>query len=184
MIMDHLEMVEKLREKANVSYEEASAALEKCNWDLLDALLMLEGEGRLHRDNDAPKKEEYTTRVQPKPEKKANHGGFAMLMRGLAQAIRRLNTVQLLIKKNGEVRLELPMSVVLLLIIISIWAVGIVAIVAMFFGYRFAVKGLSFDDSVNAAMDKAGTFVDDVAKAGPTVVIIDNNKTEQENSEE
>ena len=175
MIMDHLEMVEKLREKANVSYEEASAALEKCNWDLLDALLMLEGEGRLHRDNDAPKKEEYTTRVQPKPEKKANHGGFAMLMRGLAQAIRRLNTVQRLIKKNGEV---------LLLIIISIWAVGIVAVVAMFFGYRFAVKGLSFDDSVNAAMDKAGTFVDDVAKAGPTVVIIDNNKTEQENSEE
>ena len=75
------------------------------------------------------------------------------------------------------------MSVVLLLIIISIWAVGIAAVVAMFFGYRFAVKGLSFDDSVNAAMDKAGTFVDDVAKAGPTVVIIEN-KTEQENSEE
>lgn len=181
--MDHLEMVEKLREKANVSYEEASAALEKCNWDLLDALLMLEGEGRLNRDSEAPEKKEYTTRVQPKAEKKANHGGFAMLMKGIAQVIRRLNAVQLLIKKNGEVRLELPMSVVLLLIIISIWAVGIAAVVAMFFGYRFAVKGLSFDDSVNAAMDKAGTFVDDVAKAGPTVVIIEN-KAEQENSEE
>ena len=182
--MDHLEMVEKLREKANVSYEEASAALEKCNWDLLDALLMLEGEGRLNREGGAPEqKKEYTTRVQPKAEKKAGHGGFAMLMKGTAQIIRRLNAVQLLIKKNGEVRLELPMSVVLLLIIISIWAVGIAAVVAMFFGYRFAVKGLSFDDSVNAAMDKAGTFVDDVAKAGPTVVIIEN-KTEQENSEE
>lgn len=182
--MDHLEMVEKLREKANVSYEEASAALEKCNWDLLDALLMLEGEGRLNRDSASPKKEEYTTRVQPKAEKKAGHGGFAMLMRGLAQVIRRLNSVQLLIKKNNEVRLELPMSVVLLLVVISIWAVAIAAVVSMFFGYRFAVKGLSFDDSVNAAMDKAGTFVDDVAKAGPTVVIIDSNKGDQENDAE
>ena len=181
--MDHLEMVEKLREKANVSYEEASAALEKCNWDLLDALLMLEGEGRLNSEGDAPNQEKYTTRVQPKAEKKAGHGGLAVLMKGLAQVVRRLNSVQLLIKKNGEVRLELPMSVVLLLVVISIWAVGIAAVVAMFFGYRFAVKGLSFDDSVNAAMDKAGSFVDDVAKAGPTVVIIEN-KTEQENSEE
>ena len=53
--MDHLEMVEKLREKANVSYEEASAALEKCNWDLLDALLLLESEGKLHREGETPK---------------------------------------------------------------------------------------------------------------------------------
>ena len=40
--MDHLEMVEKLRAKANVSYEEARDALEACDWDLLDALLMLQ----------------------------------------------------------------------------------------------------------------------------------------------
>lgn len=180
--MDHLEMVEKLREKANVSYEEASAALEKCNWDLLDALLLLEGEGRLNENGAAPKQENYTTRPKPQKEKKEGHGGFAMLMHGLAQVIRRLNAVQLLVKKNGESRLELPMSVVLLLVIISIWAVAIAAVVAMFLGYRFSVKGLSFDDSVNAAMDKAGNFVDDVAKAGPTVVIIDS-KTESETTE-
>lgn len=179
--MDHLEMVEKLREKANVSYEEASAALEKCNWDLLDALLLLEGEGRLNDSDAAPQKEEYTTRPKPQKEKKENHGGFAMLMHGLAQVIKRLNMVQVLIKKNGEVRLELPMSVVLLLVIISIWAVIIAALVAMFFGYRFAIKGLSFDDSVNAAMDKAGNFVDDVAKAGPTVVIVDHANKDDDN---
>ena len=37
--MTNLEMVETLREKANVSYEEAKAALEASNWDLLDAIL-------------------------------------------------------------------------------------------------------------------------------------------------
>ena len=46
--MDHLEMVEKLREKANVTYDEARTALEVCNWDLLDALLLLENEGKLN----------------------------------------------------------------------------------------------------------------------------------------
>lgn len=178
--MDHLEMVEKLREKTNVSYEEASAALEKCNWDLLDALLLLESEGKLHREGEAPKQEAYTTRPQPKAEKKANHGGLAVLMKGLAQVVRRLNSVQLLIKKNGEVRLELPASVVLLLLVISVWMVAIVAVISMFFGYRFAVKGLSFDDSVNAAMDKAGDFVDDVAKAGPTIVVVTNEKNDEE----
>ena len=39
--MDHFEMVEKLRAKANVSYEEAKAALEASDWDILDALVLL-----------------------------------------------------------------------------------------------------------------------------------------------
>ena len=40
--MEHFEMVEKLRQKANVSYEEAKDALEKCDWDMLDALVLLD----------------------------------------------------------------------------------------------------------------------------------------------
>lgn len=178
--MDHLEMVEKLREKANVSYEEASAALEKCNWDLLDALLLLESEGKLHREGETPKQEAYTTRPQPKSEKKANHGGLAVLLRGLAHAIRRLNSVELLIKKGDEVKLELSMTVVLLLLILSFWGVAIAAVVAMIFGCRFSVKGLSFDTPVNEAMNKAGDFVDEVVKAGPTVVVVTNEKNDKE----
>ena len=40
--MDHLEMVEKLAQKAGVSYEDAKMALEACGWDMLDALVYLE----------------------------------------------------------------------------------------------------------------------------------------------
>ena len=64
--MDHFEMVEKLRTKANVSYEEAKAALEASNWDILDALVLLENEGKV---NNGATKAEYTT--QEKPETKA-----------------------------------------------------------------------------------------------------------------
>ena len=37
--MEQLEKVEKLRERADVSYEEAKEALEDCDWDLLDAMV-------------------------------------------------------------------------------------------------------------------------------------------------
>ena len=40
-------MVEMLHEKANVSYEEAKAALERNNWDVLDALIDLEKMGKV-----------------------------------------------------------------------------------------------------------------------------------------
>ena len=42
MIMDKLEKVEKLREKTGVSYEDAKNDQEKCDYDLLDAIINLE----------------------------------------------------------------------------------------------------------------------------------------------
>lgn len=41
-----IEQVEKLQQRANVSYEEAKEALEKCDGDILEALIMLEKEGK------------------------------------------------------------------------------------------------------------------------------------------
>jgi NACalpha-BTF3-like transcription factor len=40
--MENLEKVELVREKCNVSYEEARDALEACDYDVLDAIVMLE----------------------------------------------------------------------------------------------------------------------------------------------
>lgn len=42
-----LEQVEQLRTRAEVSYEDAKRALEACDGDLLDALILLEREGRI-----------------------------------------------------------------------------------------------------------------------------------------
>ena len=55
--MDKLEKVEKLRERANVSYEDARTALEENGWDLLDAMVALEKSGK----TDAPAQEQYST---------------------------------------------------------------------------------------------------------------------------
>ena len=44
--MERLEMVERLKARAGVTYEEARNALEESNWDLLQAMIDLENKGK------------------------------------------------------------------------------------------------------------------------------------------
>lgn len=186
--MEHLEMVEKLREKANVSYEEAKAALEACDWDLLDALLMLESEGKLHEMEEAA----YTTREEKAPEaqeapqkKKKEKGVFASLIQGLAGLIKKGNAISLDITKNGETRLSLPLTVVVIALIFMFWWMLIAAVLAMVFGYRYSLRGSTVDNAVNSAMDKAGDFVDNVVKPNDVKVVREESdrKSGEEKSE-
>ena len=47
--MEKVEMVEKLRSKTNISYEEAKDTLENTNWDILDAVVYLERIGKIKK---------------------------------------------------------------------------------------------------------------------------------------
>ena len=177
--MDHLEMVEKLREKANVSYEEANDALEACDWDLLDALLLLESNGRLNEMEEAA----YSTREQQKEEKPnaqtrkpRENGLIATLLHGLGTLIKKGNAVSFQIKKNGETRLSLPLTVMVIALIFMFWWMLIAGIVAMIFGYRYSIQGLTIDENVNKAMDKAGDFVDNVVHPEPVKVVREKEK--------
>lgn len=58
--MDNFEKVEKLREHANVTYEEAKEALENSNWDILDAMIYLEKNGKTRESQRA----EYSTKTE------------------------------------------------------------------------------------------------------------------------
>ncbi|NLJ64224.1 MAG: DUF4342 domain-containing protein [Christensenellaceae bacterium] len=63
--MDRFEMTDKLSQKAEVSYEEAKAALEASNWDLLDAMILLENKkaGRWADDESNTANEDYADEV-------------------------------------------------------------------------------------------------------------------------
>lgn len=58
--MEYLEMVEKLREKTGVSYEDARNALEAANYNMLDAIVYLEQQGKI----PAPQRTAYSTEPQ------------------------------------------------------------------------------------------------------------------------
>ena len=62
-----LEQVERLREKAAVSYGQAKAALEYSGGNLLDALIYLEERGVIPRPEDAY----YSTKGEAPPEQAA-----------------------------------------------------------------------------------------------------------------
>ncbi len=47
--MEKFKLVDKLKNKANISYEEAKDALEKSNWDMLEAMLYLEAHGKVQK---------------------------------------------------------------------------------------------------------------------------------------
>lgn len=49
--MEINEMIKKLMEKAHVTYEEAQEVLERCKWDLLDAIIYLERSGKVENND-------------------------------------------------------------------------------------------------------------------------------------
>ena len=51
--MDKFEKVQKIKEKTGVSYTEAVEALDRCNGDILDAIVYLERSGRTSERNTA-----------------------------------------------------------------------------------------------------------------------------------
>ncbi|MHC1786597.1 MAG: ubiquitin [Christensenellales bacterium] len=160
--MDHFEMVEKLRAKANVSYEDAKTALEASDWDLLDALVYLEKEGKMRKEEAAS----YTTKQEPRPEAapvgEGAGGVFRRIFELIASLINRMNKVSLEARKKGKAVLTLPLSTFLLLLIFGFWGIVPLMIVGLFFGFTYRFQGSDAVAAFNKAMDKAAGVAENI----------------------
>ena len=63
--MDELDKVERVREKTQVSYEDAKAALDAHDGNVLDAIIELERSGKAHTTSASYAS--YSTQAQPEP---------------------------------------------------------------------------------------------------------------------
>ena len=158
--MDHFEMVEKLRAKANVSYEEAKAALEASDWDILDALVLLESEGKVKGSEPA---KEYTTQEKKEETwtkytataKSGFSDGLEKMWAWVKQAFQKGNHNQFVINRRGDEMIAMPITVMALLMI-CFWPFSmIVLFVGLFLGCRYSFRGPDVGGKVNAMMDKA-----------------------------
>lgn len=160
--MDELEKVERLREKANVSYEEAKKALEECNWDLLDAMVYLEKQGKVKE----PKQSSYTTRYEEpkKIEEAANNtksaGGIGDLLNRFFNWCRRViqkgNETLFKVERNDKNIIRIPVTVFVIILIFGFWFVFVAMLIGLFFGCRYSFEGLGkVELDVNKAMDSA-----------------------------
>lgn len=145
--MDQFELVEKLREKAGLSYEEAKQALEESNWDLLEAMVRLEAGGRIGTA--------HSKQTEDKPTGDAQRKAQAARMERISKADGVLNTVgaflsriadmgvrnTLEMRRDSKVVMSLPLLVVALLLAVAFPLAVPAVIVALCFGFRFGFRG-------------------------------------------
>lgn len=156
--MDHYEIVEKLREKANVSYEEAKAALEAADWNLLDALVLLENQGKVAGGAD------YSTRSEPRDDRDSHRRRerAGRVGRQIAAGVNRLGRYFVVFTRRDEALFELPLMVLILLLIFGFWITVPLLIVGLFFGFKYTLKGDAGVEAVNRVMDKASEVADNI----------------------
>lgn len=166
--MTNFEMVELLCQKANISYEEAKTALELANWDLLDAMLVLEREGKVNGAGGS-----YSTRSEEAADaatKERKHregdglrGALRWLGRTLVKLIRIGNANHLVVCRKGEELFSLPVTVCAVLLMCSVGTVSFALVVGLFCGLRYSFRGPNLGkEAINSAMNRAAEVAENV----------------------
>ncbi len=173
--MATLEQVEKLREKANVSYEDAKAALDAAGGEILDALIWLEKQGKTAAPNGGgtysskyaeEEKHEAGDSQARRARSDESFGDMAARFgRFCAKVFNIGNTNHLVAVKNGEEVFACPITVVVLLVAFFFWVVVPLFILSLFFGFRYSIRGSELGtESVNKVMDGASDTVEGIKK--------------------
>ena len=169
-----LEQVERLREKADVSYGQAKAALEYSGGNLLDALIYLEEQGVIPRPEDAyystknetptpPPQELPVLQVKPESkQKKHKRRGVRHLLRWLRRI---LLDNELEIWRKGQPITAVPMLILLILVFCLPWIAIPLLILGLFLGFRYQIAGPDLEnDTINGMMDSAASTAADVGR--------------------
>lgn len=163
--MERIEMVEKLMSKANVGYEEAQQALESTNWDLLDAMVYLERQGKVKTSQENKSIVLAKESSEDKKEKKQRGVGamFGRVCRFIKNLIKKGNENYFEIKSKNEKPLRITMTISIILLVIAFWPVAILLVVGLFLGYKYSIVGDNTSiEKVNDVFDKAANVADDI----------------------
>lgn len=167
--MSELEKVERLREHANVTFEEAKMVLEKNQWDLLEAMVDLERQGKVKQPNATS----YTTQYE-EPEKIEKAAAYTEKSAGVGTMLQKFfKWTEGMIKKGcenyfevvrkNETIISMPVIVALLITLILFWLVVIALVVGLFMDCRYRFVGpASMKVDLNKAMDCAADTADDI----------------------
>ncbi|NMB01590.1 MAG: DUF4342 domain-containing protein [Firmicutes bacterium] len=153
--MDKLEQIEKLRERAQVSYDEAKDAYEQANGDLLDALIYLEKQGKVrppqgdgyYRSETSGDPEASFNERKEQESKKGSTGDetetksfretlerFGSFLAGL---IRKGNNTSFEILKDKEHVASFPVTVLALVLLFAPHITLPAIVIGLFLGYHY-----------------------------------------------
>lgn len=172
--MDQFEKVEKLKERANVSYEEAKEALAACGWDVLEAMIYLEKMGKTHSTerttfSTGPQQGQQAgdnTQTQKGETFGEKLGRFG---RWCAKWIDRGNANSFCVEKNGREVLRVPVTLLIVLLIFTFWIIVPLMIVGLFFDMRYHFQGpdvgkVDLNKAMDSVADAAENLKNDIAE--------------------
>ena len=172
--MNEFEKVEKLVQKANVSYEDAKKALEEANGDMLDAMIALEKAGKVN----GPSQTTYSTNTQQQSiyrdvptviEQSNQQKEGKSFFKDLGAAIKRgfQYTVDNSVKvvKNGQEIIKLPLWISIILMLAAWELLLIVIIISLFLDCRYSIVGKDDTNEVNRVMNQASQFAGKVKES-------------------
>jgi len=151
--MENLKLVDKLKNKTNISYEEAKTVLEQSNWDILEAILYLEEKGKVSKPslsifytNEYKESYKYIDVINNKDQKNNYNNGkssnnFEGFFEIVCKVIDTCNKIFFEIKREDIIFLKIPSTVMILLSIFAFWIVIPLAIVGLFFDIEFSLSG-------------------------------------------
>lgn len=157
--MEKMEKVETLRNKAGITYEEAKAALEANNWDVLDAMIFLEKEGKVKQAYTSTKTEALTGDViTENSQKRSSEPKRRKFMNWVKNILQKANRNSFEISKDGKIILTVPVLVFVIVLLFAFHIVIPLMIIGLFFSIKYHFSGPdvhSVDVDINAAMDSA-----------------------------
>ncbi len=174
--MENFEKVEKLREKTGVSYEDAKKVLEQNNYDMLDAIIELERQGKVaepkegtytagaSQDMENVKKFEIAQRQYENDCKKNNFKeGCRKLADFFRMIFRKSLEIDFCINKDNKQVASVPVLVLVLLLISFFWITLPLIVIGLFFGITYNFTGVDkVVVDVNEVCDKASQTAENI----------------------
>jgi len=189
-----LEQVENLRERAKVSYEDAKAALEVTDGDMLEAVIYLEKKGKI----PSPRLRTYNTRTGGESSVHGgdrHHGDFDDRQYGSADAedyddmyyyrrrhffrmrlktlwrkfcylVKKANANHFEAYKDGKCLISAPVTLLVISALCFFWVTIPLLIIGLFTGCRYRFRGPDLDKAaINKVMDQAAETADNIKRS-------------------
>lgn len=116
---NNLELIDLLRERANISYEDAKAALEACNYDVVEALINLEKNNKMKK-----------SRQERAKKHESNFKSF----------FNDVMTVKFIVKKKKDIVMNIPLVIAALFALVTLPLFIIFVGIAIITGHKFQIK--------------------------------------------
>ncbi len=185
---DIFEKVVKLQEKTGASLEDAKAALEQTNGDLLDAAILLEKEGKTEKktsfystSEDKSSAGDVTGEVATRAAKeKKEDSEFKKGCKNFGNTLSKIldASIKNMFIVNGKEKelIRIPILVLILLLFFAFWIMLPLLIVGLFLGCNYQFEGVSpVTVDVNKACEKASQAAETIKE--------DLNKNNGENTD-